>query len=54
MRARKGVDPDGRGSGEVLEGVEGGKTANSIYYMKKAISNKGKNCPEANAITMCL
>jgi hypothetical protein len=35
MRDRKGVDPEGRGGGEELGGVEGGKTIIWIYCMRK-------------------
>jgi hypothetical protein len=41
---RQGVDPDWRRGGEELGGVEGGKTINRLYDMKKkkkAIFNKG-------------
>ena len=43
MKDRKGVDPDGRGGGEKLEGEEGGETTLRIYYVRKKIfSIKGE------------
>ena len=38
MREGKGVDMDGRGSGEELGGKEGGVTKVSIYYVEKNLS----------------
>lgn len=35
MGDRKGVDPEGRGSAEELEGAEGGETVIRMYWMKK-------------------
>lgn len=41
MRDRKGRDLDGRASEEVLGGVGGEETENSLYYVrKKSIFNK--------------
>jgi hypothetical protein len=34
MRNRKGVDPEGKGSGKELEGVGGGETNKDIYVRK--------------------
>lgn len=42
MRDGKGVDPDGRGSGKELGGVEGGESVIRVYYMRKeSIFNRG-------------
>ena len=35
MRDRKGVDLEGKGGGEELGGINGGKTVIRIYYMRK-------------------
>lgn len=44
VRDRKGVDPEGRGSGEELGGVKGGKIIIKIYCMwKETIFNKEEN-----------
>jgi hypothetical protein len=43
MSDRKRVDKDGKGDGEELEGVEGGKTVIRIYCMKNLFSIKGEN-----------
>lgn len=41
MKAKKGVEPEGRGSGKELGGVEEGETAIRTYCMrKKSIFNK--------------
>jgi hypothetical protein len=43
MRDRKGVDLEGRGGGEELGGVEGGKTIIGIYCTREeSILNKRK------------
>lgn len=44
MRARKGVDLDGREGGEELQRVEGGKTVFRLYCLRKEsmVNNKGK------------
>lgn len=54
MRARKGVDPEGRGGGEELGGEEGGKTIIRIYCMRKdSIFNKRKkkSLPPTSLVT---
>jgi len=35
MRGGKGVDPDGRGNGEELRGIDEGETVIRIYHMRK-------------------
>jgi hypothetical protein len=35
MKARKEVNPNGRGGDEELGGVEGAKTAVRMYYVRK-------------------
>jgi hypothetical protein len=43
-RDKKGVNVDGRGSGEELGGVEGGKTVSWVSCMRKEpMFNKNKN-----------
>lgn len=42
MRERKGMDQNGRPSGEELEGVEGRETVVKTYYIKKSLFNKRK------------
>lgn len=44
MRGRRGVDLEGRGGGEGLEGAEGGKTIIGIYCIRRESKfNKRKN-----------
>lgn len=44
MRDRSGVDPEGRGGGDVLGGVEGGEAVIRIYGMRESsvFNKKGK------------
>lgn len=45
MRDRKRIDPDGRGVGKELGGVEGGRTIIRVYYVrrkKNPFSTKGR------------
>lgn len=46
MRDRKGMDSDGKGSGEEPGGVDGGENVFRLYFMKKeTMFNKGGNIP---------
>jgi hypothetical protein len=48
VRDRKGEDPDGRGDGEELGGLQGQETVIRMYYVriKKSIFNKRKKQKE--------